>query len=250
PGMWSPDGSGSGSGLRPMTDIRIVLVGAKGSGKSSTFNTILGRADMPPFSRTSRCRVGDGVVFGRHVTVVDTPGWWRNYFCHETPVLDRRELVLALSRCPPGPHVFLLVVRVDRSFGETNRRAAQEHVELLGEGVWARALVVFSFGDWLGAATAERYLETEGTALRWLVDRCSNRYHVINNRTRGDGFQVRELIGKIEETVAGGNGNWHYEVERRVTETLERRKRRGGEAEGGEEEEEGGAEEEGSDSDG
>ncbi|XP_067426988.1 GTPase IMAP family member 8-like [Thunnus thynnus] len=212
--------------LRPITNIRIVLVGAKGSGKTSALNTILGRESSQRLGRTAQCLVGEGVVFGRQVTVVDTPGWWMNYFCDESPIFDRREILLSLSLCPPGPHVFLLVIRVDRAFTETYRRAVQEHLELISEHTWSRVIVLFSFGDWLGGTTTERYIESEGEPLRWLVERCSNRYHVLNNKTKGDGFQVRELIGKIEEMVVGGDGGWHYELERNVLEQLEGKMRR------------------------
>ncbi|XP_029944926.1 GTPase IMAP family member 8 [Salarias fasciatus] len=211
--------------LRPVTDIRLVLLGAKGSGKTSALNTILGRDAAGPLRRTARCRAARGLVFGRQLTVVDTPGWWMNYYCDETPAFDRRELALSLSLCPPGPHAFLLVVRVDRAFTETYRRAAQEHLELIGERIWSRVLLLFTFGDWLGGTTTERHIESEGRPLRWLADRCGNRYHVLNGQTRGDGFQVRELVRKVEEMMGGGDG-WHYEIERSALEQLERTMRR------------------------
>nr|XP_019949769.1 PREDICTED: GTPase IMAP family member 8-like [Paralichthys olivaceus] len=210
--------------LRPITDIRIVLLGAKGSGKTSALNTILGRDSTQPLSRTAQCVVDKGMVFGRHVTLVDTPGWWMNYFCDESTIFDLRELVLSLSLCPPGPHVFLLVIRVDRAFTETYRRAAQEHLQMISEQIWSRVVVLLSFGDWLGGTTTEHYIESEGEPLRWLVERCGNRYHVLDNKTKGDGFQVRELIGKIELMFAGGNQ--YYEVERNVMEQMEVNMRR------------------------
>ncbi|XP_035852644.1 GTPase IMAP family member 8 isoform X2 [Sander lucioperca] len=212
--------------LWPITNIRIVLVGAKGSGKTSTLNTILSRESSQRVRRTAQCVVGTGVVFGRQVTVVDTPGWWMNYFCDESPVFDRRQLVLSLSLCPPGPHVFLLLIRVDRAFSETYRRAAQEHLQLISDHIWSRVIVLFSFGDWLGGTTTEQCIESEGEPLRWLVERCNNRYHVLDNTTKGDGFQVRELIGKIEEMLAGCNAGQHYEIEREVMEQLEGKMRR------------------------
>ncbi|XP_040919060.1 GTPase IMAP family member 8 [Toxotes jaculatrix] len=212
--------------LRPITNIRIVLVGAKGSGKSSALNTILGRDSAQPLRRTAQCAVGEGVVFGRCVTVVDTPGWWMNYFCDESTIFDQRELVLSLSLCPPGPHVFLLVIRVDRAFTETYRRAAQEHLQLISERIWSRVIVLFAFGDWLGGTTTERHIESEGEPLQWLVERCGNRYHVLNNKTKGDGFQVRELVGKIEELLAGDNTYQYYEIEKKAMEQMEVKMRR------------------------
>ncbi|XP_041672726.1 GTPase IMAP family member 8-like [Cheilinus undulatus] len=212
--------------LQPITDIRIVLVGAKGSGKTSSLNTILSRESVQSQRRTAQCQAGTGVVFGRQLTVVDTPGWWMNYFCDETPVFDCRELVLSLSLCPPGPHVFLLVIRVDRAFTETYSRAVEEHLQLIDQHIWSRVMVLFSFGDWLGGTTTEQCIESEGEPLQRLVERCGNRYHVLNNKTKGDGFQVRELIRKIEEMLAGCKDGQHCEIEGKVMEQLERRRRR------------------------
>lgn len=205
-----------------MTNIRIVLLGAKGSGKTSALNTILSRDTNQPLQRTAQCLIGKGLVFGRQVTVVDTPGWWTNYFCDESSVFDRREMVLSLSLCPPGPHVFLLVVRADRAFTETYRRAAQGHLQLISEHIWSRTILLFTCGDWLGGTTAEQYIENEGAPLQWLVGRCGNRYHVLNNKSKGGEFQVRELIGKIEETCAVCDSGCYYEIARSVVELLQR----------------------------
>lgn len=212
--------------LRPVTDIRIVLLGAKGSGKTSTLNTILSRQRSQALGRTAQCTMGRGLVFGRLLTLVDTPGWWMNYFSHESSLFDRDQLILSLSLCPPGPHVFLLTVRVDRAFTQTHSRALQEHVQLMGPLVWERAIVLFTCGDWLGGASIEQCIESEGPPLRGLVERCGNRYHVVDNRSGGDGFQVRELIRKVEEMLAGGADGRHSGVRREVVEQMEEKMRR------------------------
>ncbi|XP_057716657.1 GTPase IMAP family member 8 [Corythoichthys intestinalis] len=209
---------------RPLPDIRIVLMGAKGSGKTSSLNTILGRGQgWRSSGRTARCKVGQGAAFGRQLTVVDTPGWWMNFFGHESAAFDRAQIRLGPSFCDPGPHAFLLVVRPDRTFSETYQRAVRDHLELLGGDIWSRVIVLFSFGDWLSETTAEQHVESEGEPLWWLAERCGNRTHVLNNKTLGDGFQVRELLGKIEEMVAGcGGGHWKAvrEEEERLVRTM------------------------------
>lgn len=173
----------------------------------------------------AQCLKRQGNVEGREVTLVEAPGWWRNYPLRNTPRLIREEIEFSVSLCAPGPHAILLVVRVDFSFTETHRRALEEHLGLLGERVWNHTIVLFTFGDWLGDTPIEEHIESEGEDLQWLVEKCGTRYHVINSRTSGDRKQVTDLLEKIEEIVALNSKHLYKIRNDRIVE-LEEQKRK------------------------
>ncbi|KAL0155976.1 hypothetical protein M9458_050239, partial [Cirrhinus mrigala] len=198
-------------------------MGYKTAGKSSTGNTILGREEFD-LKRSAWCVRRHGEVADRHITVIDAPGWWKNYTVENSPELLKQEILLSMSLCPPGPHVVLLILRVDTKFKETERKAVQGHLDLLGERVWSHTIVVFTYGEYLLDTSIEQHIESEGQDLQWLVDKCGNRYHVLNNQNRSDDTQIKELLEKIEETVAQNN-SCHFEIDRKILQEMKQRRR-------------------------
>lgn len=97
----------------------------------------------------------------------------------------------------------LLVVNVSCSFRDTDMEAVEKQLEAGGRQMWSRAAVLFSYGDWLGDTSIEQRIESEGGPLQRLVDKCGNRYHVLDNKQRGGGAQVDELMELIEEMLVG-----------------------------------------------
>lgn len=97
--------------------------------------------------------------------------------------------------------VLLLVVNVSSCFRKSQGQALEEQLEAAGAWLWSRTVVVFSHGDWLGPTSIERRIESEGEALRRLVDKCGNRYHVLDNKQRGHGAQVEELMELVEQML-------------------------------------------------
>ncbi|XP_076135289.1 GTPase IMAP family member 8-like [Alosa pseudoharengus] len=204
----------------PLSEFRVVLLGQIGSGKSSSGNTILGREEFDVKRRT-QCVKRQGEVAGRQVTVIEAPGWWKNINVKDTEELTKQEIVLSVSLCPPGPHAVLLVIPVNLSLSENYRSILQEHFEVLNERVWSHAMVVFTYGDWLGDTPIEQHIESE-EALQSLVEKCGNRYHVLNNQNSDD-KQVTQLLEKIEEMVAA-NGGRHFEVDTTILQEVEKKR--------------------------
>ncbi|KTF95122.1 hypothetical protein cypCar_00026091 [Cyprinus carpio] len=206
-----------------LSELRIVLMGYRAAGKSSTGNSILGREEFDS-KRSAQCVRRHGEVADRHITVIEAPGWWRSYTVEDSSELLKQEIVLSVSLCPPGPHAVLLIIRVDTRFKEINRKSVQGHMDLLGERVWSNTLVLFTCGDSLLDTSIEQHIESEGQDLQWLLDKCGNRYHVLNNQKRSDDTQIKELLEKIEETVAQNNG-CHFEINRKLLQEIKERRR-------------------------
>ncbi|XP_053740309.1 uncharacterized protein LOC128770082 [Synchiropus splendidus] len=194
-------------------EIRINVIGQRWAGKSSSCNTIV-RKDRFECGRvrTTQCEVRHEVVEGRKLTVVDTPGWNSCSSLAEIPEGEKLRFKLIASKCPPGPHATLLTVPIDTAFTADQRKVVEQHVNLLGERVWRFTILLFTFGDMLGETTIEQHIESEGDALKWLVEKCHRRYHVFNNKDRSNSSQVKTLLEKIERLVEKNNDGY-YELD-------------------------------------
>lgn len=58
-------------------------------------------------------------------------------------------------------------------------------------------MVLFTWGDWLNELPVENYIIREGKELQELLEKCGNRYHVLNPHRFGDPVQIKELFQKI-----------------------------------------------------
>lgn len=161
---------------------------------------------------TTQCVKMEGNVHGRKIVLVDTPGWWKSDQLCDSPERLKVDLIKSITFCPPGPHAFLLVIEVDFAFTDKHRKAAEGHMQLMGDDIWNHTIVVFTKLKYLTDKTIQQYVKREGENLNKLIQKCGNRYVGFDSDLDTEGSHVKELFSQIEKLVAENNGR-HFNVD-------------------------------------
>lgn len=156
---------------------------------------------------------------------MDTPDWFNS---EHSPDEVRAQISSCVALSSPGPHAFLLCVPLDQP-AKLELQALWALDTVFGpEAVRKYTLVLFTFADRLrasgkaGKKSVEAYISSQRVDLLNLVERCGDRFHVMETGEGGSKRRnVVELLEKMEQMMKEAGGQCYscpafQEAENRV----------------------------------
>ncbi|XP_050411768.1 GTPase IMAP family member 4 isoform X2 [Patella vulgata] len=191
-------------------DIRLVLLGKKGVGKSSLGNSLLGRKEFKSTPLQAKCRKGSTTLAdGTNLDAVDTPGI-ADTTASTTETFE--ELTRCIELSTPGPHVFLLVLKIDR-FTQEEIDTIKHLKYWFGQDFMKYAVFIFTGKDSLDydGSTINQHLENSPSEMKALIGDAGRRVAAINNRGRGPELEVdvKTIMTLVKQAIRINNCQYY-----------------------------------------
>ncbi|XP_047242328.1 uncharacterized protein LOC124880927 [Girardinichthys multiradiatus] len=192
--------------IKVLRAYRIVLLGETGAGKSTLGNTIFGEDVFEPGS-TTEYYIQSKSVHGRRITLLDSPGFSN---AHQPEGELKDKIARCTTSCTPGPHVFLIVLKVEKS-SEQQLSVFDKLSMCFSEEAFKYAAVVFTHADQLQEKmNIEQYINQK-QSLKDLVMKCAGRYLVIDHKCssgveKNNFLMMSQLFNMIDNIVIENKG--------------------------------------------
>ncbi|XP_076871928.1 GTPase IMAP family member 9-like [Brachyhypopomus gauderio] len=178
-----------------LPEYRMVLLGKVGAGKSKVARVLLGAKESK--GESGMCILREGVVAGRRISVVDTPGW-APLSIERTSDRIKNEIIRSVTMCSPGPHAVILVLPIENHTDTPSMKelkTASRCMELLSKRVWRHSIVLFNCDGEMEEATIAEHIQKANK----LLEKCGSRHYVL--RSADHESQSQGLLQEIEKMV-------------------------------------------------
>ncbi|CAG2197150.1 unnamed protein product [Mytilus edulis] len=203
----------------PTNEIRLVIIGKTGNGKSSSCNTILGQEICESACSNEGVTIFSMVRyanrFGKLICLVDTPGI-QDSSRNNKDVQNKIQDCIKFS-CP-GPHAIILVVQIGR-FTKEDVKTVEHFCSHFGKELEKYVIVLFTRFDDMKREMKKKpnhqgmkgFIENLTPPLKEFLSKCGNRYIEFDNTLEGTSAesQVQRLLDIVDNMVRE-NGGLHY----------------------------------------
>ncbi len=114
-----------------------------------------------------------------NISVIDTPGLF-------DPSMTRHQMQAEIQKCvemtDPGPHVFLLVIRLDEKFTEEEKNTVKWIQENIGEYALRHTIIMFTRADHLRRNSLDQYIR-DSPDLQAFTEGFDGRFHSLTIKT-------------------------------------------------------------------